>query len=142
MARLIPSKELPGTPDSEVKVRTALAKLPDTWTVIHGVAWQQLRNGRPGDGEADFVLLHPAHGMITVEVKGGGIAVEDNAWYSTDRKGIRHRIKNPFEQAVASKKALLRFLQDQRAFQGFLPTGHLVVFPDLTDLGSLGPAAP
>lgn len=142
MARMLPANLLPGTPSSETKVYAAFAKLPDTWTVIHGVAWQHLRNGRPGDGEADFVLLHPAHGMVTVEVKGGGIVVDGSAWYSDDRRGERHRIKSPFEQAVGSKKALLAFLKDRRAFDGFLPSGHLVVFSDLQDLGGLGPAAP
>jgi hypothetical protein len=76
-----------------------------------------VRSGRPGDGEADFVAVHPSHGIIVIEVKGGGIEVDQGRWMSTDRNGVQHAIKNPFEQAAASKHDLLRFLQvDFRSF--------------------------
>lgn len=141
MARVVPESPLPGTSPAELKVRDALVHLSDAWTIAHGVAWQSVRNGRQGDGEADFVAVHPAHGMVVIEVKGGGIEVEAGRWTSTDRNGTRHTIKNPFEQAVASKHALVRFLQDEHVLGGYLPAGHVVAFPDLANVGSLGPAA-
>jgi hypothetical protein len=79
--------------------------------------------------------------MVVIEVKGGGIEVQSGRWTSTDRNGARHSIKNPFEQAAASKHALVRFLQDEGALDGYLPAGHVVAFPDLASVGPLGPAA-
>ena len=40
-------------PSSEKAVFAALTKLADPWHVFHSVAWQSLRNGKQGDGEAD-----------------------------------------------------------------------------------------
>jgi hypothetical protein len=141
VATVLPARVLDGVSPAEIKVRDALKQLPSPWTVLHGIAWQDVRNGRPGDGEADFVLLHPGHGMLVVEVKGGGIGIDSGAWYSTDRFGERHAIKNPFEQATSSKNALVRFLRSQNAVRGFLPCGPAVAFPDLAWLDGLGPAA-
>jgi hypothetical protein len=113
--------------------------LGNDWTILHHVSWQSLRDGRQGDGEADFLLVHPKIGLIVIEVKGGGIDVHDGRWYSTDRNGVRHPIKNPYEQAVASKYALLKWLKSL----GFArcPLGHAVVFPHIDKLPPLGPAA-
>ncbi|WP_122879286.1 nuclease-related domain-containing protein [Burkholderia pseudomallei] len=96
--------------DSEKRVAAALQRLSDDWTVLHHVSWQSKRGGRQGDGEADFVLVHPRKGILVLEVKGGGIEIETGRWFTTDRNGRRFAIKNPFEQAVASKHALVGWL--------------------------------
>lgn len=141
MAICIPDRPAADAPSSERAVFNALTKLPDSWRVMHSVAWQSAREGRPGDGEADFVLIHPKHGLVVLEVKGGGVKVEGARWYSFNADG-KHPIKNPFEQATASKHALLRYLRDGTFGLPELPAGHAVAFPDLTNLGPLGPEAP
>jgi hypothetical protein len=120
-------------------MRDVFAQLPDAWRVLHSVAWQSQRNGREGDGEADFVLLHPKHGLLVVEVKGGGVTVEEGTWYSVDRKGDKHLVKSPYDQAVASKHALVRFLRDA-APHIRIPIQHAVALPDVEAAG-LGPTA-
>lgn len=130
------------TAGSEFAVWTSLRKLPDPWRIFHHVEWQGQRSGRPGDGEADFVLLHPEVGLIVLEVKGGGIAVGDKQWFSFDRFGKRHEIADPFEQAKTSKYTLVDHIRNAIVDLPFLPAGHAVVFPDLSPGSALGANAP
>ena len=140
MATMYP-ETLPGDASpSERPVYRALAKLPDPWRVFHSVAWQSVRKGRQGDGEADFVLLHPAHGLIVIEAKGGSIRLENGEWFSIGRGG-KHPI-DPFEQAVASKHALIGYLRDSIPDLPWLEAGHAVWFPEVTMSGSLSVQAP
>jgi hypothetical protein len=125
--------------DSERKVGDALQRLPEGWIVLHHVSWQSRRAGRQGDGEADFIILHPRKGILVLEVKGGGIEVEQGRWLTTDRYGKRHDIKNPFEQATASKHALVGWLREH-GLGTRARVGHAVVFPHMDSIPLLGPA--
>ncbi|KQZ73912.1 nuclease [Sphingopyxis sp. Root214] len=127
--------------DSERRVAEALRRLPDGWVVLHHVSWQSKRGGRQGDGEADFIVLHPRKGVIVLEVKGGGIDVDRGRWITTDRFGKRHDIKNPYEQATASKHALVGWLRDH-GLGARVRVGHAVVFPHMDAVPSVGPVAP
>ncbi len=73
MARILPAEPLPGTSPAEIKVLQALRRLPEAWVVLHSVAWQSLRDGRQGDGEADVLAINPEVGVVVIEVKGGGV---------------------------------------------------------------------
>lgn len=126
--------------DSERRVATALRLLPAGWIVLHHVSWQSKRGGRQGDGEADFIVFHPKKGMLVIEVKGGGIEIDRGRWISTDRFGGRHEIKNPFEQATASKHALVGWL-GERGLGSRIRVGHAVAFPHMEVLPYLGPVA-
>ena len=139
VATIYPDLVKPGTSQAEGKLHASLRRLSDEWTVFHSVAWQANRNGKPSDGEADFVLAHPRRGLIMIEVKGGGIKLEGGRWWSLNPEG-RHPIKNPFEQAVSSKHSLVRYLRD--AGLPHLAAGHAVAFPDITKTGGFGPNAP
>ena len=123
-------------------------KLDNSYTVFHSVAWQSLDGeGRPRDGEADFVIVHPTRGILVIEAKGGTIRHNPRTghWISTSRDGRTHDIKDPFAQARYSKYTL----QDQLQVILHLPPqrriniGHAVAFPDVVvgDL-SLGPDKP
>ena len=82
MATLIPRIIPETSPKSERRVHRALGDLSQDWTALHSVKWQSRRNGRPGDGEADFVLIHPRRGILVLEVKGGEVSVEAGTWYT------------------------------------------------------------
>ena len=125
----------PTRPRSESQVWDALSRLPQDWTVFHSVCWLD----QSFCGEADFVILHPRHGMAVLEVKGGGITVDRGIWYTVNRQRQKHKIKNPFRQAMASSRALRDYLG---ARIGQRPiTTHGVVFPDLDRVPDLGPDA-
>lgn len=69
MAHVICSPILSYDPDSELRTTDAQDTLPDTWTVIHSVAWQGRRREHEGDRKADFVLIHPELGIVVLEAK-------------------------------------------------------------------------
>jgi hypothetical protein len=73
MARMYPNQLSPDTiSDAERRLYEALRdRLEDGYTVFHSVAWQSLdAEGRPRDGEADFVIAHPRRGILVMEAKG------------------------------------------------------------------------
>lgn len=115
-------------------------QLPDEVLVIHGASWVYRDvSGRVREGEADFTLVMPQSGIVTVEVKGGGVAFEPAAgkWFSVDRNGQRHEIKDPFRQASNERHAILDQLTGHalwRQWRGSrLTLGHAVVLPDIND---------
>jgi hypothetical protein len=142
MAICLPPKLPTTAPESELKVFKKLQLLSNDWVVLHSVKWQSKRNGRQGDGEADFVLLHPRSGLLILEIKGGGVFIQGGQWYTIDREGARWEIKDPFVQVVASKHALLSYLRDELMPVQDIPLKHAVAFPDIELKGGLGPAAP
>jgi hypothetical protein len=125
---------------SERPIFTALQHLPDPWRVFHSVAWQSRRKGRQGDGEADFVLVHPSHGLIVIEAKGGSITIKDGEWFTSNKGGL-YPI-DPFEQAVSSKHALVRYLRDAIPDLPRIDAGHAVWFPGVKSSGDLSAEAP
>lgn len=91
---------------------------PD-FVVLHSVAWIARPGGAgPREGETDILILHPTHGVLVVEVKGGRISLDygDRTWSSTDRHGVVHPIKNPFDQARRGKFAILEKIGESRAW--------------------------
>lgn len=128
-------------PQSELEILRAFSRLADDWLIFHSVRWQSLRGGRQGDGEADFVVAHRLHGLLVLEVKGGGIGIKAGQWQSVDRRGQVHPIKNPYTQATQSKHALVRFLADADRTLARIPVVHAVAFPDIETHENLGPSA-
>ena len=108
-------------------------QLPDNWIVFYSVAWlgRTWENGNPQDGEADFIVAHPKHGVLLIEVKGGRISYSGarRQWISTDREGNDHDI-DPFNQVMRSKHALLHKLKSlPRWSREWITLGHAVAFP-------------
>jgi len=122
MARMFP-EELSNARRQEVSSRAevllydALAQaLDDEWVIFHSVAWQDhsTRDGGSRDGETDFIIAHPALGVLTVEVKGGLIAYDSGemTWTTTDARKVSYPIR-PFEQARKVKYSLLYYLAQE-----------------------------
>jgi hypothetical protein len=116
----------------------------DELVVFHGVAWLTPDDdGKPREGEADFVLAHPRYGALVVEVKGGTISYDAarGRWTSVGRRG-EERIKDPFAQARRSMHALIDALQKAKGRRP-INVGYAVAFPDTrAGLKNLKPDAP
>jgi len=108
---------------------------PDDIVAFHGVAWLVPgRAGRPRRGESDFVLAHPDHGVVTLEVKGGSIRYDATVgqWFSVGKKG-EAEIKDPVRQCERASFLLRDALARAKRGGGKgLPYGHAVAFPDTT----------
>ncbi|BCX02765.1 MAG: DNA helicase [Candidatus Roseilinea sp.] len=148
MARMIPAPIAVETKsDAERLLYECFRQsLGDDYAVFHSVAWQSVTaDGRPRDGEADFVIAHPQNGILVIEVKGGAIAwnPQTGEWTSTGRSGRVSRIHDPFAQAREGKYALRDALQRSAPGLRQFLLGHAVAFPDVVvgdDL--LGPDKP
>lgn len=133
---------------AEAEVYRAVKTLwSDDTLVVFSMPWIRVGPyGEPRDGETDFVVFNRDRGMLTIEVKGGGVEVDPDSgtWTSIDREGNRHGIKDPFEQAKREKYALRDYLAEQPQWQRLKlrPTlGYAVIFPDLDEAQRLeGPS--
>ena len=152
MAICIPSPDLAVTTSgAELRLLSAFEwQLDNGHVVLHSVAWIAKPGGNgPRDGECDLLICHPQRGVLIVEVKGGKIDLDYAmlSWTSTDRKGVVHTIKNPFDQAKRGKYGILEKLKESPAWQrlriGWFTLGHAAFFPDIGDGKRLaGPDAP
>lgn len=120
---------------AEVSVFHALAAMDNAFVVFYSVAWQSRSQGVARDGEADFVIAHPELGLLVMEVKGGGVSFdgESGEWYTIDRNGEQHAIKDPAEQARRSHYTLLDNLLELPGWgRGFVTIGHVACFPHIS----------
>ncbi len=122
-------------------------RLPDPWVIFYDVAIVIPHRPKGAvrdtsvhydDGQADFVVAHPDHGFLVLEVKGGGIQFEHGSWFSRNRDGL-HPIKDPFRQATSCKHALYQHLCnffDEKRLP--VPSAHGVIFPDVAEKTTFG----
>lgn len=72
--------------DGEIQVYQALQQLSDGYVVFHSFRWL----GEPGqyrsEGEGDFIIFHPTKGILSIEVKSGGIGYEEGSWIQINRR--------------------------------------------------------
>lgn len=57
-------------------------------------AYRLLKKPTIKEGEADLVIFHRKYGLLILEVKDGGISIENGQWFSENYSG-KHAIKNP-----------------------------------------------
>ncbi len=139
MAKIYPQKPPQSALDdpkrnAELKVFQALKSLPDPYVIFYSSHWQK-HNIYDGvqEGEADFIIAHPEMGFIVLEVKGGAIyyKADSDQWYSQDRNGENHQIKNPVEQARKSHYLLVDELTILPGWpKSKVNFWHAVCFPD------------
>lgn len=141
MARMIPPENPDNIPHpSEQLVYKALAALPAQYVVMHSYPWlrpkRNLQSEPLRQGEADFVILHPAKGMLVVEVKGGeDIRLEQTRWW----RG-HDELKDPFAQADRNRWALVDAISDRtgkKLNKHTFTHGHIVCFPHYIYQGDL-----
>ncbi len=97
--------------EGEQQTYHALAMLGDEYTVFHSYCWLGDGVRTAPQGEADFVVLHPHHGILAIEVKAGGIAYEEGAWRQTNRRTGETKVIYLFQQAENSRQRILAELR-------------------------------
>ena len=132
MARMIPETIPADTrSDAEKKVFPILKdRLNDNFTVFH--SYNMLTHNRQNkflEGEIDFLIFSPVHGLLVLEVKSGTISFdgESGTWYQNELP-----LKmSPFEQSLNTKYQLRDFLTQKLKFTPAIPMSHAVCFPDI-----------
>ena len=134
---------------AEVQVYDKLADvLDDKYYVFHSVRWTNIDDqGRETDGECDFLVAHPIHGILVIEVKGGAQISNDkktDVWLSKDHNGKTHSIKNPVKQAISAKHQIKKLLDKSPDWpKRHIQISHGVIFPGVaTPKESLGLEVP
>jgi AAA domain len=136
MARMIPeSPREDATSGAELRLFERLRDdTSDELVAFHSVAWlAPTKDGRPREGEADFVLAHPNQGVLVVEVKGGRIRYDAKVarWASIGKEG-EYQIKDPFQQGRNSAHRLIDLIARAKgAGDRKILVGNAVAFPDV-----------
>ena len=117
--------------EGECLVYEALSKLNNEYVIFHSYRWLGEINQRRSEGEADFVILHPQKGILSIEVKAGSIAYYNGNWIQTNRHTKESKIIDPVGQAAESQYRIQNYLR--RHFNGQIPVvGRAVWFPSVS----------
>ena len=134
MAKMIPlqlSEETKSAAERKLFQRFQAMPETDDWCIIHSVALA--RHPSQSQGECDFVVIAPGLGTFVLEVKGGIISHQNGTWFSTDRNGDCHSIKNPQVEANEGMHSLKDYVKEHDPEKLQLTLfGFGVVFPDVT----------
>jgi len=126
--------DVEGITDSERLVYDRIRDgLDDQWEAYFSVSWidRDPANGSD-DGEIDFVLCHPDHGIVCLEVKGKGIECRNGSWFRV-HKGESQPIKDPFKQALDHRYDLERQIAGVSGWKDKKPrVVHALAFPFIT----------
>lgn len=132
MAKMFPEEARYHRPDSDAERRLypVFAGLPADYAVYCNRRWHTPRHSgaAPRPAEADFLIAHPDHGILVVEVKGGRIRYDPktDSWFSNDAR----LEQSPFAQ-VQRTRYRLRDVLKASGFGGLeFPLGEAVAFPD------------
>lgn len=129
------------TSDAEVLLSELFEGLPGEFMVFHAVKWFARRRG--SIGEADFIIAHPQHGVLILEVKGGQVSVERGQWYSTNHYGHTNSISDPCAQADRNRWALRDWLDEDPRTHGLrYAIFPAVALPDSRVAGDIRPDCP
>lgn len=117
MARMIPPTIGDDAPPGEHAVFAALRAAPDEWVVFHSL--EIARHVRQVQGEADFVVVAPGHGILVIEVKSHESIEADGEgrWRYGKRDWVT---RSPFEQASGAQHSIIEFLESR----GSGPVGY------------------
>jgi len=141
MARMIPELN-PDTIENlgERLFYEAAYNLPDTYTVLYGYKYfQHLHNELVR--EVDFIIIHPTHGFLVIEVKQGEAAYYAGQWHEMKLGGYLPLHKDPIEQARTAMYHILHLYRSDNRNQDFsLGAKYVVCFPECTRIAGKLPA--
>ena len=134
MAVMIPPVPHDYTPESREGVMfEALSMLSDDYYVFHSFSVTRLKDNVISQEETDFVIFHPAKGIICIEAKAGHVRYENGQWLYSSGLPMKHG--GPYHQANRNKFELMDYIKESNLSDTanrckFL---HAVWFPSVTE---------
>ena len=115
MAKFYPTmtKGFHGSDGEKLVYESLRQALNDSYTVFHSFSWLGSDKQHRSEGEADFVILHPAFGILAIEVKAGGIAHRGGNWIQINRHTGEEKIIDPLGQAAESQHHIVNLLRQR-----------------------------
>lgn len=129
--RLIPSQPIDTNSRAELKVFEALKHCfndNQSWLAYHSLNIENHATKRIG--EMDFLIVCP-YGLIVIEVKGGGIKVNNGKWFTVNKQGS-FSIQNPFNQAKSAMFSLQKTLIERKLLKQSNLIAFAASFPDIS----------
>lgn len=97
------------------------------WTVLHSL--ELARHVNQSQGECDFVILAPGHGVLVLEVKAArSVSRDANGW----KLGRQRSTKGPFKQAKDAMFSIRAFLEDEGVSMHNVPFVYDVWFTHIS----------
>lgn len=115
MARFFPTidKNFHSSDGEQLVYESLKNGLSDQYVVFHSFNWLGNEKQRRSEGEADFVILHPVLGILSVEVKSGGIAYREGNWIQINRFSGTEKVIDPLGQAAESQHHIINLLRQR-----------------------------
>jgi hypothetical protein len=121
MARMIPPSIGDDAPPGERAVYQALQQAPADWVVFHSL--DIAKHVSQVQGEADFVVIAPGHGILVIEVKSHERIEADGEgrWRYGNCDWVT---RSPFEQANGAQHSIIDYLSSRGASPVGFPVFH------------------
>ena len=78
------------------------------------------------------MILHPRKGILSVEVKAGGVAYRDGQWIQINRNTGEEKVIDPLGQAAESQYRVRSLLRERFGNRYVLPVGRAVWFTSVS----------
>ncbi|WP_457100158.1 AAA family ATPase [Microbacterium sp. P5_E9] len=127
MSRMIPATIADDAPPGEHAAFESLRDAPatDDWVVFHSLGIG--RHVSQFEGEADFVVLAPGHGILVIEVKSH-LRVQADASARWKLGNDDWTTRSPFQQASGEFHSIMEFLRQRSLEPVSYPAGYAVWF--------------
>jgi len=116
MVKIIPNnretKEFNGS-QGEQYLYDKFNELDDNYIIFHSISWTDRPRKKKRFGEADYLIFHKEKGILSVEVKHGGIRGKDHRIFQINRNTTEEKLIEPLNQADSSKFYFLDFLKSK-----------------------------
>lgn len=113
MAKFYPTidENFHGSEGEQIVYNALRQGLSDQYVVFHSFVWLGNEKQHRSEGEADFIILHPTFGILSIEVKAGGIAYREGNWIQINRHTGEEKIIDPLGQAAESQHHIVHLLR-------------------------------
>lgn len=134
MARILPdgweALAATGSASREIETLRILVRLPDDWTVLHGVHWTRIEHGCSVYGEVDFIVVAPSGRVLLIEQRSGFLDETPDGLtkvYGALRKRVASEIMRSVD-ALANRFAQSR--EGRQSARVHLAIDYLLYCPD------------